>query len=147
VLAGERFPATQNPYNLVGAAYYDEQAGTLLERCTDSGCGQNVGWIANGDSLGYYAVDFGATPPAQVVTRLASGSTATGTIEYRLDSTSGPLIASVPVSGTGGWQTWTSRTTTVTPGSTATGVHRLYLVFRSSGTADFVNLNWFQFAR
>src|SRR4029453_7789457 len=38
--AGERFPATQNPYNIVGAAYYDEQHGILLERCTDGGCGQ-----------------------------------------------------------------------------------------------------------
>jgi beta-glucosidase len=145
--AGDRFPATQNPYNLVGAAYYDEQSGTLLERCTDSGCGQNVGWIANGDSLGYYGVDFGAAPPTQVVTRLASGSSATGTIEYRLDSTGGPLIASVPVTSTGGWQTWASRTAPVASGSTATGVHRLYLVFRSTSTADFVNLNWFQLSR
>jgi beta-glucosidase len=144
--AGERFPATQSPYNLVGAAYYDEQAGTLLERCTDSGCGQNVGWIRSGDLLGYYGVDFGATPPAQVTTRIASGSTAAGTIEYRLDSTTGPLIATVPVSSTGGWQTWASRTATVQPAG-VTGVHRLYLVFRSTSTADFVNLNWFQFAR
>jgi beta-glucosidase len=144
--AGERFPATQNPYNLIGAAYYDEQTGTLLERCTDGGCGQNVGWIRDGDSLGYYGVDFGAAPPAQVVTRLASGASTTGTIEYRLDSTSGPLIASVPVSSTGGWQSWASRTATV-QGASVTGVHRLYLVFRSSSTADFVNVNWFQFAR
>jgi beta-glucosidase len=144
--AGERFPATQNPYNLVGAAYYDEQSGTLLERCTDSGCGQNVGWIANGDSLGYHGVDFGAAAPTQVVTRLASGSSATGTIEYRLDSAGGPLIASVPVTSTGGWQTWASRTTTVAAAG-VTGVHRLYLVFRSTSTADFVNLNWFQFSR
>ena len=143
--AGERFPATQSPYNLVGAAYYDEQSGTLLERCTDGGCGQNVGWIANGDSLGYYGVDFGTPTPVRVMTRLASGSTATGTIEYRLDSAGGPLVASVPVSSTGGWQTWATRTTTLS--STATGVHRLYLVFRSTSTADFVNLNWFQFAR
>lgn len=144
--AGERFPATQSPYNLIGAAYYDEQSGTLLERCTDGGCGQNVGWIRSGDLLGYYGVDFGATPPAQVVTRVASGSTATGTIEYRLDSPTGALIASVPVSGTGGWQAWASRTATVQPAG-VTGVHRLYLVFRSSSTADFVNLNWFQFSR
>jgi hypothetical protein len=28
-----------------------------------------------------------------------------------------------------------------------TGVHRVHLVFRSSSTADFVNVNWFQFSR
>jgi beta-glucosidase len=144
--AGDRFPATQSPYNLVGAAYYDEQTGTLLERCTDSGCGQNVGWIRDGDSLGYYGVDFGSPAPTQVATRLASGSGVTGTIEYRLDSTSGPLVASVPVSNTGGWQSWATRTATVQPAG-VTGVHRLYLVFRSTSTADFVNVNWFQFSR
>jgi len=81
-----------------------------------------------------------------VTTRIASGATTTGTIEYRLDSATGPLIATVPVSSTGGWQTWASRTATVQPAG-VTGVHRLYLVFRSTSTADFVNVNWFQFAR
>jgi hypothetical protein len=82
--------------------------------------------------------------PASVLTRLASGSSASGTIQYRLDSPTGPLIASVPVSSTGGWQSWTSRTVALS--GPATGVHRLYLVFSSPGTADFVNVNWFQFA-
>jgi len=144
--AGERFPATQNPYNLIGAAYYDEQSGTLLERCTDGGCGQNVGWIRSGDFLGYYGVDFGSPAPVQVTTRLASGASVSGTIEYRLDSTTGPVVATVPVSNTGGWQSWVSRTATVQPAG-VTGVHRLYLVFRSTSTSDFVNVNWFQFSR
>jgi hypothetical protein len=33
------------------------------------------------------------------------------------------------------------------PAGGATGVHRLYLVFRSASAADFVNVNWFQFSR
>jgi beta-glucosidase len=139
---GQRFPATQNPYNVIGAAYYDQQQGTLLERCTDSGCGQNVGWIANGDYLAYDGVDFGSTAPASVITRIASGSTASGTIEYRLDSPTGTLIATAQASNTGGWQSWVSRTSQATA---ATGVHRLFVVFKSAATADFVNINWFQF--
>jgi len=67
-----------------------------------------------------------------------------GTIQYRLDSTTGLLIASVPVSNTGGWQTWTSRTVTLS--TSVTGVHRLFLVFAGPSTSDFVNVNWFQFA-
>jgi len=141
---GDAYPATQSPYNLVGAAYYDGQQGTLLQRCTDSGCGQNVGWITNGDHVYFDGVDFGTAPPTGVQTRLASGTSATGTIEYRLDSPTGALIASVPVSNTGGWQSW--RTVTVSAGG-ATGVHRLYLVFRGATGADFANVNWFQFAR
>jgi hypothetical protein len=50
----------------------------------------------------------------------------------------------VPVSNTGGWQSWGSVTTTLS--GSATGVHTLYLTFTGSG-GDFVNLNWFQFAR
>ena len=44
--AGQRFPATQDPYGIIGAVYFDGQQGVGLERCTDSGCGQNIGWIA-----------------------------------------------------------------------------------------------------
>jgi beta-glucosidase len=79
-----------------------------------------------------------------VLTRLASGSSATGTIQYRLDSTTGPLIASVPVSSTGGWQSWVSRTVTLS--AQATGVHRLYLVFNGPTASDFVNVNWMRFS-
>jgi beta-glucosidase len=142
--SGQSFPATQNPFNIIGAAYYDGQSGTQLERCTDGGCGQNIGWIAAGDWVSYDGVDFGGTSPASVLTRLASGSAVSGTIQYRLDSTTGPLIASVPVSNTGGWQTWTSRAVTLS--ASATGVHRLFLVFTGPSTSDFVNVNWFQFA-
>lgn len=141
---GQRFPATQNPYNVIGAAYYDGQQGTQLERCTDAGCGQNVGWIATGDHLYYEGVDFGGTPPASVTTRVASGAPVTGTIQYRLDSPSGPVVASTPISNTGGWQNWTSRTVALT--GQPTGVHRLYLVFTGPTSSDFVNVNWFQFA-
>jgi beta-glucosidase len=140
---GQAFPSAQNPRGIVGAAYYDGQSGTALQRCTDSGCGQNVGWISPGDYLYYDDVDFGSASPASVLTRHASGSSATGTIEYRLDSRTGPVVASVPVGNTGGWQSWTSKAVPLT--GAATGKHRLYVVFTGSG-GDFVNVNWFQFS-
>jgi len=141
---GAQFPATQDAYAMIGASYYDEQRGTQVERCTDSGCGQNVGYLSPGDYLAYADVDFGATPPASVTTRIASGSTAGGTLQYRLDSPTGPLVATVSAANTGGWQTWTSRTAAA---SGATGVHRLYLVATGGTGGDLANVNWFQFAR
>jgi beta-glucosidase len=79
-----------------------------------------------------------------VTTRRASGAPDSGTIQYRLDSATGPIIASVAVSNTGGWQTWGSVTTMLT--GAVTGVHNVHLTF--VGTAgDFANVNWFQFAR
>ncbi|WP_229686181.1 carbohydrate-binding protein [Longimycelium tulufanense] len=130
---------------MLGATYYDEQSGTRLERCSDAGGGQNVGWIGDGDYLGYYEMSFEAGAPIGVLTRVASGSVAAGSIEYRLDSPTGPAIASVPVSNTGGWQNWTTIRAETTP--QISGTHRLYLVFHSPSGQDFVNVNWFRFTR
>ncbi|WP_249044516.1 carbohydrate-binding protein [Crossiella equi] len=129
----------------MGASYYDEQRGTALERCQDSGCGQNVGWLAPGDYTAYADVDFGATPARSVTLRLASGSTANGSVQFRLGSPTGPVVATVPAASTGGWQTWASRTAAVS--ANATGVQRLYLVAAGTGTGDVANVNWFQFSR
>ena len=137
-------PAARDPYQVVQAESYTSQSGTQTEPTADTGGGLNVGFIAPGDWLGYGTVDFGSTSPVSVTTRIASGATATGTIQYRLDSISGPVVASVSVGNTGGWQSWTSRVTNLSGG--ATGVHPLFVTFTGSG-GDFVNINWFQFAR
>ncbi len=139
-----RAGTTRNPYVVNQAESFSSQSGTQLENTADTGGGQNVGWIAPGDWLAYTNVDFGSPTAITVTTRRASGATATGTIQYRLDSTTGPIIASVAVSNTGGWQSWGSVTTTLS--GSATGVHTLFITFTGSG-GDFVNLNWFQFSR
>ena len=139
--AGQSLP---NAYNVRQAESFSSQSGTQTETTTDTGGGQNVGFIAPGDSLAYSNVDFGTPTAARVLTRIASGATASGTIQYRLDSTTGPIIASVNVSNTGGWQSWTTATTTLS--GSATGVHTVFLTFTGSG-GDFTNINWFQFQR
>ena len=66
----------------------------------------------------------------------------TGRIELRLDSLRNPPVASAAISGTGGWQNWT----TVTIGmSHVTGVHTLYLTFVSPSWWEIGNINWFTF--
>jgi beta-glucosidase len=137
-------PTTRDPYAQIQAESFGSQQGVQLENTTDAGGGQNVGFIAPGDSISYPGLDFGATTPVRVTTRRASGTNATGTVQYRLDSTTGPIIASVPISNTGGWQSWGSVTTNLS--GSVTGVHTLVITFTGSG-GDFANLNWFQFAR
>lgn len=132
-----------NAYTTRQAESYTSQSGTQLESTSDIGGGQNVGWITPGDWLAYDNVDFGTASPASVTTRIASGASVSGTIQYRLDSTTGPIIASVNVSPTGGWQNWISTTTNLS--GSATGVHRLMLTFTGTAGADFTNINWFQF--
>src|SRR5678810_40100 len=102
---------TRDAYAMIQAESFSSQSGVRTETTTDTGGGQNVGFIAPGDSIAYSGVDFGSTTALRVLTRRASGSTTTGTVQYRLDSVTGPIIASVPVSNTGGWQTWGTVTT------------------------------------
>jgi len=132
-----------NAYTTRQAESFTSQSGTQLENTSDTGGGQNVGWIAPGDWLAYTGVDFGAASPASVTTRIASGATVSGTIQYRLDSTTGPIIASVPVSNTGGWQSWISTTTNLS--GSATGAHQLFITFTGTAGSDFTNINWFVF--
>ena len=134
---------TRDAYAQTQAESFSSQSGVQLESTTDTGGGQDVGFIAPGDSITYANMDFGASTALRVTTRRASGSTSTGTVQYRLDSATGPVIASVNVSNTGGWQTWGSVSTNLT--QSVTGVHNLVITFTGPG-GDFVNLNWFQFA-
>ena len=69
-------PARPRPsaYSMVQAEAFNAQSGTQTETTSDTGGGQNVGFIAPGDWLAY-DLDFGATSPASVTTRIASGAT------------------------------------------------------------------------
>lgn len=134
--------STGNAYSQKQAEGYNSQSGIQVEATADTGGGQNIGWIAPGDWVAYDNVDFGSPSPASVSTRIASGATVSGTIQYRLDSTTGPIIASVTVNPTGGWQVWTTAVTNLS--GSATGVHRLFLTFTGTG-GDFANINWYQF--
>jgi arabinoxylan arabinofuranohydrolase len=58
-----------------------------------------------------------------------------------IPSIGGPLVGTCAVAGTGGWQTWTTRTCTV---AGATGVHDLYLRF-TGGSGLLFNFNWWKF--
>jgi beta-glucosidase len=133
---------TRDAYSTIEAESFTSQSGIRTETTTDTGGGLNVGFIAPGDSITYTGIDFGSTAARQVFTRRASGASVTGTVQYRLDSATGTVIASVPISNTGGWQTWGSVTTNLS--SSVTGVHTVVITFTGSG-GEFVNLNWFRF--
>ncbi|HEY0483110.1 MAG TPA: glycoside hydrolase family 3 N-terminal domain-containing protein [Kofleriaceae bacterium] len=135
---------TRSAYNMIQAESFGSQQGVQVETTTDTGGGQDVGFIAPGDSIAFPGIDFGTPTALQVITRRASGSSTTGTVQYRLDSTTGPIIGSFSVANTGGWQTWGSVTTSLS--SSVTGVHTVFITFTGPG-GDFVNLNWFQFSR
>jgi carbohydrate binding protein with CBM6 domain len=131
-------------YATIQAESFSAQNGVQTEACSDTGGGQDVGFIANGDWLRFNNVDFSSNPARQFVARVASGAAGgvSGLVEVRLDSPTGSVLGSFAVGNTGGWQAWRTVPANV---SAITGVHTLYVTFTSGQPADFVNINYFTF--
>ena len=141
-------PPTGNrdAYSAIQAESFDGQSGVYTESTSDTGGGQNIGALANGDWALYRGVNFGSSAARQFVARVASGAASgvSGLVEVRLDSRTNAPIGSFAVGSTGGWQSW--RTVPANIGA-VTGTHDVYLTFTSGQPADFVNVNWFNFGR
>ncbi|MFE7071203.1 glycoside hydrolase family 16 protein [Streptomyces sp. NPDC057620] len=139
-------PPTGNrdAYSAIQAESFDGQSGTITETTTDSGGGQNIGALANGDWVQYKGVNFGSTAAKQFVARVASGAgnAVSGLVEVRLDSRTSTPVGSFALANTGGWQSWRTVPANI---SNVTGTHDVYLTFTSGQPADFVNVNWFNF--
>ncbi|GED83624.1 glycoside hydrolase family 16 protein [Streptomyces sp. 6-11-2] len=134
----------RDAYSPIQAESYDSQSGVVTESTTDTGGGQNIGSIANGDWALYKGVNFGSTAAGQFYARVASGAASgvSGLVEVRLDNRGNAPIGSFALANTGGWQSWRTVPANISP---VTGTHDVYLTFSSGQPADFVNVNWFDF--
>jgi hypothetical protein len=129
---------TLNPYVTTQAETISWESGVKTEACSEGG--MDVANIENGDFIKVKGVNFGSGATS-FDARVAS-ATSGGNIEIRLDdSTGGTLLGTCAVAGTGGWQTWVTKTCTV---SGATGIHDLYLRF-TGGSGYLFNVNWWKF--
>jgi len=135
--AGPSAIANLNPYVQTEAETIAWSSGLKTEVCSEGG--MDVTSINNGDYIKVKSVDFG-TGAVSFDARVASASSG-GSIELRLDSATGTLVGTCAVSGTGGLQTWVTKSCTV---SGATGLHDLYLKF-TGGSGDLFNFNWWKF--
>ncbi|HEU4388547.1 MAG TPA: carbohydrate-binding protein [Blastocatellia bacterium] len=122
----------------IQASSFSDTLGLQTESTSDTNGGYDVGYADDGDWALYKNIDFGAEVHS-VAVRLASAGSG-GVLEFRVGSAAGPLIGSVVVPVTGGWQTWTTVTGSI---SGAAGVNDLCIVFK--GTSNIGNVNWFQF--
>lgn len=105
--------------------------------------GYDLSHAVDGDWAKYPGIDF-RTAVTSVTAKVACGSSACGTLEFRLGSPSGRSIARLPVTGTGGWQSWKE----VSGGAKAVlGKHDIYIVWQagSAGADRLANLLSFQF--
>jgi beta-glucanase (GH16 family) len=134
----------RDAYSTIQAESFNQQSGLSVESTTDTGGGQNLAAIGNGDWALYQGVNFGSSAARQFVARVASGAGGgvSGLVEVRLDSLSSAPIGGFAVGNSGGWQSW--RTVPANIGA-VTGTHNVYLTFTSGQPASFVNVNWLTF--
>jgi hypothetical protein len=109
-------------------------SGIQTETTTDAGGGSNVGWIDANDWMDY-SVNVATAGTYNLSFRVASGTTG-GQVQLRKGST---VLATANIPGTGGWQTWSTITTTAAL-TAGTQTFRLHAV-----TSGF-NINYVQFA-
>jgi len=93
-----------------GTAYRSD--GVDLETCTDTGCGYDTGWTGTGQWF-RYTVNVATARSYTVTLRLASPSGVTDGLHIA-SSSGANLSGNINVPATGGWQTWTTVTVTVT---------------------------------
>jgi len=122
----------------IQAENYTSMSGVQTETTTDSGGGLNVGYIDTGDWMAYAGVNFPSTGTYKVEYRVASLS---GGGRLSLDLNAGSTVLGyLDVPSTGGWQTWTtiSHTVSVTAGTYALGIY---------AQAGGWNLNWIKITK
>ncbi|QKG56543.1 carbohydrate-binding protein [Hymenobacter sp. BRD128] len=120
------------------AENYSVKSGMQVEACSDTGGGQDMGYIAAGNYLVFNTINFPTTGTYTIEYRVASGASG-GTVSSDLNA--GAIqLGNTAIPGTGGWQNWTtvSRTATISAGTYNFGVY--------AQTAGY-NINWIRISK
>jgi hypothetical protein len=115
------------------AEAYCVMSGVQLEPTSDAGGGQNVGYIDTNDWMDY-SVNVPSSGAYTINFRVAS-QPGGGQLQLRSGSTT---LATVNIGATGGWQSWTTMSSTV---NLSAGTRTL----RLHASAGGFNVNWIQF--
>jgi hypothetical protein len=126
----------RDAFSRIDVEYYSDQSGTVTTNCTEPDGGFKLVDLQNGDWVAFYDVNFD-TGATGFQARVAS-DTLGGSIEVRLGSTNGTLLAACPVSNTGG--NWLTETFSM---AAVSGKQDVYLKFTGGG-GDLLALNWFR---
>jgi beta-glucanase (GH16 family) len=117
----------------IRAEHFADMSGVQTEPTTDTGGGNNVGYI-DGDDWMDYLVDVKTAGTYAVNIRVAS-QPGGGTLQLRSGS---EVLASVNIAATGGWQQWsTVSTSAVLPAGEQT--------LRLHASTGGFNINWIEF--
>lgn len=117
----------------LGGAYRAGEA-VDIEATSDSGGGYNVGWIETGEWLAYNSLSIPTTGSYTIKMRVASPSGATASVDLNAGAIQ---FGNFAIPATGGWQSWTTVTKTVTINA---GTYNLGVFAQTGGW----NFNWIE---
>lgn len=104
-----------------------------IERCSDTGAGYNIGWIAAGEYL-RYVVEVPTAGKYDISFRVASENS--GSIAF--DFVSQGLTGLAEIASTGGWQTW--ETVTLNEIDLQAGIDTLQLTFAGGFNLNYIEV-------
>lgn len=105
-----------------------------------------VGYTLDGTFVEYASVNFEPGVKTFSANVGCQNDNAGHMVQVHLDSPTGPTVASMKITGTGGWYVFTQQSTPVT--LIPTGIHDVYLVFNAPGTKQGVaNVKTFTFTK
>jgi hypothetical protein len=119
---------------------FTSQSGVRIVNAASAIGGQRLGYIAAGDWAGYNNINVGGA--ASLRARVSSGGNG-GTLQVRTGSQTGPILGSVAVPVTGGWDTYTTVTTSLT--GVPSGTASVFLTF--AGTGNLFDVDEFTFVK
>jgi hypothetical protein len=130
---------TLQPRHRQGEHFSSQSGGVQIASHAAAEGGATAGFIDNNDWISFRP--YNLSTATQFVARVASAG-AGGTIEIRSGSATGPLHGTATVTNTGGWETYTDVTATLT--GVPAGTTQLYLVFKG-GAGFLFDLDAFTF--
>lgn len=131
---------TFNPYRRVEAETMAWSSGVKSE--PNAATGVYVSDIHDGDYIKVANVSLKGGVPQSFGASVASALRG-GRIEVRLDSITGPVIATMDVAGTGGWENW--RYIEVPATVEESGVHDMFFLFRGRKGPKLFNFDYWNF--
>ncbi len=130
-------PPSPPPAITLQAEAASVNSGMIVETCTDTGGGQDMGYIDAGDYLVFNQINFPTTGTYNLEYRVASPGG--GTVSSDLNAGSLQL-GSTTIPATGGWQSWTTVSQTVTLNA---GTYNFGVYAQKGGW----NFNWLRISR
>ena len=124
----------------VQAESFTSQSGVQVVSATGAVGGARLGFIAAGDWAGFNGINVGGAISLRA--RVSSGGNG-GTLQVRTGSQTGPIIGSAAVPATGGWDTYTNVTATLS--GVPAGTANVYLTF--AGTGNLFDVDEFTFIK